>query len=295
MSLNPSLPALVEVDWLVEHFDDADLCVLDASWHMPDQNRDGELEWRQKRIPNALFFDFDRKVCRQDTELPHMFPDEATFNREVQALGVNQDSRIVIYDALGTFAAPRAWWMFRAMGHQQVAVLNGGLPAWQAAGQPVTSASDPLPKPCSLGNFQGRLQAEWLCEIPDVQQALTDASMRVIDVRPAERFNADVEEPRPGLRRGHMPGSLNLPAVGLYTTDLKMLPVEQLQQVFQQQQLTDPHQRLIFSCGSGVAACSAALAATLLGYDNLSVYDGSWTEWAQPDNGLPVTADRIAS
>lgn len=287
LSINPSLlPSLVDVDWLVANQQREDLVILDASWHMPDENRDGEAEWLTMRIPGARFFDFDGKICRTDTDLPHMAPDSDTFNREVRKLGVNQNSYVVVYDALGVFTSPRAWWMFRAMGHDNVAVLNGGLPAWRQAGQPVESGA-PVAD-WGEGDFSAIERLFSFRDAQDVQAALEDVETLVLDARSAERFNAEVDEPRPGLRRGHMPGALNLPFVNLLERDIYLHNPAALQQAFHTLGIMDHDQRLVFSCGSGVTACVLALAAELAGFTNLSVYDGSWTEWGRPDSGLAV-------
>lgn len=283
---NPSLlPALVDVDWLVANQHRDDLVILDASWHMPAENRDGGAEWQQLRIPGARYFDFDGKICRTDTDLPHMMPDSDTFNTEVRKLGVNQNSYIVVYDSLGVFTSPRAWWMFRAMGHENVAVLNGGLPAWRQAGQPVESGEAPA---VPQGDFSAIERLFSFRDAADVQAALEDAETLVLDARSAERFNAEVDEPREGLRRGHMPGALNLPFAGLLQQDIYLAEPAALKQAFAQLGILDTEQRMIFSCGSGVTACVLALAADVAGFSDLSVYDGSWTEWGRLDSGLPV-------
>ena len=283
-----TLPVLVEVDWLAANMNQPDIVVLDASWHMPQFKRDGEIEWQQQRIPGSRFFDFDRRVCDKNASLPHMLPDAETFSREVQRLGVNQDSRIVVYDALGIFSCVRAWWMFRAMGHQQVAVLNGGLPAWQRAGHVIESGDMSNQMQPEAGNFSATFQPGWVRDAQQIQAALADKSAQVLDARSGERFSGVVDEPRPGLQSGHMPGALSLPFVDLHDTQGCMLPVEGLKEVFTDLGLEQMDEPLIFSCGSGVSACVLALGAELVGYTHLSVYDGSWTEWGEPDNGLPV-------
>jgi thiosulfate/3-mercaptopyruvate sulfurtransferase len=281
-----AFPSLVDIDWLAANQQRDDLVILDASWHMPDEKRDAEQEWRQMRIPGSRFFDFDGRICRTDTDLPHMMPDSETFNREVRKLGVNQNSYIVVYDVLGVFTGPRAWWMFRTMGHDNVAVLNGGLPAWRQAGLAVESGA-PL-SAVAEGDFSAIERLFSLRDADDVQAALEDADTLVLDARSAERFNAEVDEPRPGLRRGHIPGSLNLPFANLLERDIYLRDPATLKQAFNALGVTDHDQRLVFSCGSGVTACVLALAAERAGFTNLSVYDGSWTEWGRPDSGLPV-------
>ncbi|MGB1257654.1 MAG: 3-mercaptopyruvate sulfurtransferase [Thiolinea sp.] len=277
--------SLVEVDWLAENINEPDIVVLDSSWHMPQENRDGETEWYEQRIPGSRFFDFDGRISDQSNDLPHMLPDVETFNREVRRLGVNQNSRIVVYDVSGVFSGVRAWWMFRVMGHHNVAVLNGGLPAWKRAGQRIESGDTDLPP---AGNFSGTLQPQWVHNTAQVQAALQDPAKTVIDARSGERYSGVVDEPRPGLKRGHMPGALNLPFVDLHDTKGCLQPPAELKEAFTDLGLEQMNQPLVFSCGSGVTACVLALGAELAGYTNLSVYDGSWTEWGQLDNDLPV-------
>ena len=281
------LSPLVNVEWLAANIDQPDVIVLDASWHMPNAQRDGEQEWLQARIPGAQFFDFDRKVCDQNSHLPHMLPDVETFSREVQKLGVNQHSRIVIYDAMGVFSGARAWWMFRVMGHDNVTVLNGGLPAWKRVGMVVESGESLAPV---AGDFTATLMADWVKDTPQVEAALADPAQRVVDARSIERFKGLVDEPRAGLRRGGMPGALNLPFVELHDESAGFEAVSELREIFAEHGLkqSDVDQPLIFSCGSGVTACVLALAAEVAGFKQLSVYDGSWTEWGQLDSGLPV-------
>ncbi len=284
MQSSQALPALVDVAWLAANLGQADGVVLDASWHMPQENRDGAAEFLGERIPGAQFFDFDRRVCDKAAALPHMLPDVATFNAEVQRLGVNQDSRIVVYDSLGVFSAARAWWMFRAMGHANVAVLNGGLPAWKRGRQMIESGESSLPE---AGNFSGTLQQHWVSDVTQVQAALADPAQAVLDARSGERFAGVVAEPRPGLRSGHMPGALSLPTPDLHAAQQCLQSPAELKAVFADLGLAQD-QHLVFSCGSGVAACVLALGAELAGYSHLSVYDGSWTQWGDPASGLPV-------
>ena len=285
MSLSKkSLPSLVDANWLAENINQPDIVILDSSWHMPQENRDGAAEWLEERIPGSQFFDFDRRICAKDAELPHMMPDVETFNDEVRRLGVKQDSRIVVYDVLGVFSAARAWWMFRAMGHDNVTLLNGGLPAWKRAGQATASGEEVLPE---AGDFSGVLQAHWVADAGQVQAALADPEHAVLDARSGERFAGVASEPRAGLRGGHMPGALSLPTTDLHDTQGALQSPAELKEAFADLGLQQD-QSLTFSCGSGVTACVVALAAELSGYNKLSVYDGSWTEWGSPESDLPV-------
>ena len=275
---------LISAEQLSARLNDPDLVILDASYFMPAMQRDGVAEWKEQRIANAQHFDFDTKICDPDAEYPHTMPSPELFSEAVQALGVNQDSQIVVYDSLGLFASPRVWWMFRAMGHEQVTILNGGLPAWLAAGFSLTKTAPEKP---ACGNFVANYQAGLFCDAETVLMALQDNSSKVLDARGAGRFSGQEAEPREGLRSGHMPGAKNLPFTDLLDNGY-MRPTEELKARFSE--LANSDQQLIFSCGSGVTACHLALAATLSGYPNPSVFDGSWSEWgARPE--LPIARD----
>ena len=274
---------LVSVQWLADHLDAENLVILDASMKpvVPVDNNDSQEE--SSCIRGARRFDFDNDIRDKNTDLPHMMPSAEFFTGEMQKLGINKDSAIVVYDDVGVYSSPRAWWMFRAMGHAQVAVLDGGLPAWKKAGYPCEAqAANTGPH---RGNFVGKLQADFFCDSAQVLEALSDPSFAVLDARSEGRFKGLEPEPRVGLRSGHMPNALNLPFANT-VQDGFMLPATKLNSVFSK--LVNIEQKLIFSCGSGVTACFTALAAELAGYSNITVYDGSWSEWGLPGN-LPVT------
>ncbi|WEM45736.1 sulfurtransferase (plasmid) [Photobacterium sp. DA100] len=271
-ALNISSP-LVSASWLAEHLSDPKLIVLDATWFLPGSDRDAQKEWREKRIPGARFFDFDKKIAHPSAPFPHMLPEPAHFSHEVEALGVSNNSQIVVYDSQGIFSAPRVWWMFRAMGHDHVAVLDGGLPAWEAEGNVVEQGE---PTTFDIGKFEACYQAQWVIDGDSLLQHLNTPGVQVLDARAAARFYGTQPEPRQGVRSGHMPSAKSLP-FGQLLKDGHFLPPEQLQQRFDA--VSDSDQNLIFSCGSGVTACILALAAELAGRKQLTVYDGSWTEW----------------
>ncbi|WP_019616346.1 sulfurtransferase [Psychromonas ossibalaenae] len=273
---------LVSVDWLKSHIEHSDLVLLDSSWFMPNVNRDGQLEWFQERIPGALFFDFDREVCNHHSELPHMMPSEADFQQSAQDLGISQSSTIVVYDSLGIFSSPRVWWMFKSMGFKQIAVLDGGLPAWKANG--LATESGNKIKPVEKGDFIADYQSALICDADKVLSATQNPEQAIIDARPSARFLGEVPEPRAGVRSGHMPNAKNLPAADILK-DQKMLDAYQLARLFEA--IAPKKQHIIFSCGSGVTACILALGAALAGYEDLCVYDGSWSEWGSRDD-LPV-------
>lgn len=268
---------IVSAAWLNQQLSDATLAasivVLDASAFMPDVPRDPQQEFIDIRIPTARFFDFNHQIAAPNTYLPHMLPSADLFTTEVAKLGVNNSSHVVIYDSQGMFSAPRGWWMFKAMGHDNVSVLDGGLPAWLAASYATQTGA---PQVSLVGDFCAKFRSNWVIDADTLCQKLDDTNLQIIDARPTARFLATVKEPRVGLRSGHMPNAKSLP-FGELLMNGHFLPVAQLKQKFDA--LSTNEQRLIFSCGSGVTACILALAAQVSGRDNVTVYDGSWTEW----------------
>ena len=277
--------SLVSVDWLRQHLDAKDLVIFDASWHMPATGRDAFKECQQEHIRGARFFDFDNKICAPDSALPHMMPNEDIFSRELQALGLNQDSVVVVYDTMGMFSSPRGWWMLRAMGCENVALLDGGLVAWDEAEYPIESTNT-VPQ-YETGNFVARVIPDFIADTAEVLSALDDASICVLDARPEPRFSGASEEPRPGLRRGHMPGALNLPFAEVFKHGL-LKSKQELSELITP--LLGDSQRTIYTCGSGVTACVIAFAAQHIGHKNFAIYDGSWCEWGLPGE-LPAVTD----
>lgn len=277
--------SLVDADWLHANLGNEDLLVFDASWHLPGTGGDGYREWLEECIPGARYFDFDGRICDPDSELPHMLPSPADFTRELRALGLNQRSSVVIYDSMGMYSAPRAWWMLRAMGFTRAALLDGGLMAWESEGYEVGRGADQ--GDIAPGNFTAHLDSEQVADAALVLAALEDASQCVFDVRPEPRFHGDADEPRPGLRRGHMPGAVNLPFAALFEKGL-LKSDAQIETIVKP--LLGDAQRVICSCGSGVTACILAFALQRIGVDSVAVYDGSWSEWGLPGE-LPVVVD----
>ena len=262
----------VSTDWLAQHLTDPNLVVLDASWHMPAANRDAGAEYLGGHIPGAVFFDIDA-IADTGTDLPHMLPAPNDFARMVGALGIAEGMTIVIYDELGLFSAPRAWWSFKTMGAKDVRLLEGGGPKWRAERRAVeTGTVSRQPRV-----FHADFDPARVVDFDTVRARSKDHAAQIADARAAPRFKGEAPEPRAGLRSGHIPGSVNLP-VGLLTTDGTLRPAAQLQTLFAEQHL-DLNRPIITSCGSGLTAATLALALEVSGARQVAVYDGSWTEW----------------
>lgn len=266
-----TLPSLVSVEWLARHRGDHRLHIVDASWHLPGTGRVGADEFVQGHIPGAVFFDIDR-IADSNTDLPHMLPPAADFARSVGALGIGNGDTVVVYDAIGLFSAARVWWMFRVFGHPRIAILDGGLPAWISAGYPL-EAGWPEPETAA---FDARLDADAVWHRDDVAHNLQTEKALVLDARSAGRFAGRTSEPRPGLRMGHIPGSVNLPYDRLLDPATGQLRApEALRPLFAGAEGTP----VVCSCGTGVTACVLAFGLHRIGHDKVAVYDGSWTEW----------------
>ena len=268
---------LVSTEWLADDLRASDVRIVDASWRMPG-NSPARMEFLKRRIPGAVFFDLD-EIADQSSGLPHMLPSPESFSEAVGALGIAKDDRVVVYDDAGVFSAARVWWTFRALGHDQVSVLDGGLPKWLREGRAVDAGAPAL----SPVRYSGASDRKLARAHGDVRAALTDKSSIVIDARPAPRFNAEAPEPRPGLRRGHMPGARNISHASVLTADGTMKSPEQLRALFAAEGYS-ADRPVITTCGSGVTAAVLALALEIIGARRVGLYDGSWAEWGRESN-----------
>ena len=269
--------SLVSTSWLAENLKAPDIRVVDASWYLPTQDRDAKAEFAEQHIPGAVFFDID-EIADTDSDLPHMLPSPEKFSSRVRRLGLGDGNRIVVYDGAGIYSAPRVWWTFRVFGHDDVAVLDGGLPKWLAEDRPVESGA-PMPRE---RHFTARMNHLMVRDLGHMRDNVSSGRAQVLDARPAGRFAGTAPEPRAGLRGGHIPGSLNLPYDRLLQ-DGVMRPSDALTSAFAEAGV-DLKRPVVTSCGSGVTAAILAFALHLQGHRDVSVYDGAWAEWGGRDD-----------
>ena len=265
---------LVSTEWLAAHLDAPDVKILDASYS-PFPGMPLDARYQEEHIPGAQFFDID-EIADTSNPLPHMLPAPEKFVSRMRKMGIGDGDKVVVYDDAGMYSAPRAWWLFRVMGHDDVAVLDGGLPKWKAEARPVES--DPPPKPQEK-HFTARMQGDLVCDLDDMRRLCERGGAQIVDARSPERFHAIAPEPRPNARAGHIPGSLNLPYGAVLNPDGTLRTPEQIRQMFEFGQV-DVNQPIVTTCGSGVTACILALGLATAGYERVAVYDGSWTEWS---------------
>lgn len=263
-------PFVVDFDWLEGKIGAPGVSIVDASWYLPAQKRDAKAEYDAAHVPGAVFFDQDL-VVEPDSELPHTLPSPAVFAQFASSMGISADDTIVIYDGPGMFSAPRVWWMFRIMGAREVVVLNGGFDRWKAEGRPVTDE----PTKVAPSFFETQFDEARVARLDDMRALAGNG--QIADARPAGRFAGTDPEPRKGVRSGHMPGAVNVPATGL-SREGKLLPVNELRDLLQSKGV-DLDQPVVTSCGSGVTAAVITLALESVGHTDNKLYDGSWTEW----------------
>jgi len=319
MASKDRVPAVVTTEWLAERLEQPKIKVLDVSWYLPPMGRSAVEEFKAARIPGAQFWDVDG-VADPKSDLPHMLPSEDAFAAAADALGISNDETVVLYDGMGMFAAPRAWWTWRVFGHDKVAVLEGGLPAWKSHGQKVDESpveESELTKATAAARakrtgeteYRAKLAVEKVRNLAQMKTLVTIAEAaagqdadddppplmeQVVDARPAGRFKGVDPEPRPGLRLGHMPGANNVPFPLVYEggemQGAKLKPKEQLAAVFKEAGV-DVSKPLVCSCGSGLTACILALAVYQVNGTLVPIYDGSWCEWGAQEDTSIVTGE----
>ena len=274
--------ALVSTRWLEDHLASPDVRIVDATYFLPHHERDPRAEFEQRHIPGAVFFDID-EIADDATDLPHMVPSAPKFSARVKKLGLGDGARIVCYDANNFCASARAWWMFRLFGARDVAVLDGGLEKWRAEGRPL----EDLPRRPTERHFTPRQNNFLFRNLEQVRRNITTKEEQVVDARPEGRFYGREPEPRPNMRPGHIPGSLNLPHTAVLDADTNtMLSPQRLRPVFAEAGVA-PATPVVSTCGSGVSAAVINLALYELGREDAAVYDGSWAEWGGR-NDTPV-------
>jgi thiosulfate/3-mercaptopyruvate sulfurtransferase len=273
---------IVDTDWLSQRLNSPGLLVLDGSWHLPTSGRDPKAEYLAEHIPGALFFDID-DLSDEASALPHMLPSSTKFSSRMKKMGIGDGMRIIVYDSYGLFSAARVWWTFRAMGHEDVAVLDGGLKKWKAEAR---ALEDGAPPKRSERHYTPLQNAGLVRDMADIRQLVAKSSPQLVDARPAGRFQGIDPEPRPGVRSGHIPGSRNVPASTLINDDGTLKSRDDLLAIFVSAGI-DPKLPVVTTCGSGVTASILSLALAVIGQTNAAVYDGSFAEWGA-DGGPPI-------
>ncbi len=271
---------LVSVNWLHQHIDATNLVVLDGTIPKVSQQKT-DAKFEEFQIPNARFFDIKKAFSIQGAAFPNTALHPKDFEKEARKLGINKNSCIVVYDTHGVYSSPRVWWLFRTMGFTNIAVLDGGFPAWKKANFPIEKKQI---QDVELGNFKASFEPEKLINLEIVLESVKNRSKQVVDARSKGRFNATEPEPRKEIRSGHIPTSTNLPFSSLLN-NIELKSKEDLEQLFKE--VNPDSKEMIFSCGSGITACVLALGASIAGYKEMAVYDGSWTEWGSLTH-LPI-------
>jgi thiosulfate/3-mercaptopyruvate sulfurtransferase len=269
---------LVSTEWLAERLSAPDIRILDGSTYLPGAGKDGHREYRKAHIPGARFFDIE-EISDSHSPLPHMLPPVEKFVSRVRKMGIGDGHRVIVYDQQGLFSAARVWWMFRIFGHQDVAVLDGGLPKWLAEGRPV---DDEEPDPRER-HFTGRRNASMVRDVTQIAGAAKLRAEQIVDARSPGRFRGEEAEPRAGLRAGHIPGAKNVHYASLLNADGTMKDIDATRAIFEAAGV-DLRQPIVTSCGSGITAAILTLALQRMGHTRNALYDGSWVEWgAYPD------------
>lgn len=275
--------AVIQAEWLFERLNDKNICVVDATVHLPDTGRDAAEEFLAEHIPGSIFFDLS-VIADPNNPLPRKVPEKSFFEQKVSELGINNETHIIAYDTLGLYSAARVWWLFRLYGYDNVSILDGGLKNWKQLGFPV----DADIRIITPAHFVGGTDRKLLARKSEVLKQSTE-NHQILDARTPGRFAGTEMDRYPGTRPGHIPGSKNL-----YWSDLldkesrRFLPLREIQEKIEKAGIT-LDQPVTLTCGSGLTACILALGLHLCGINNWKVYDGSWDEWGR-DHKLPVAS-----
>ncbi|MGN0001944.1 MAG: sulfurtransferase [Sphingobacterium composti] len=271
--------SLITVPELVEALNDNAIILLDCTIDKVGKSLKGK---KLELIPNSYFFDIEGKLSDKKSKLPHTLVSPEVFEQEMQKLGINQNSTVVLYDRWGVYSSPRAWWMFKVMGFDNVYVLNGGLPTWKKSKKPIENA---YTKPLKVGDFKANFRAEWIADKEYILERYKAKTVDIFDARSKGRFVGLVPEPRKGLKGGHIPHSKNIPFEELLNGE-SYVDKETVESIFQAQKpSTDEY---VFTCGSGITASILAFGSHLIGQQKIRVYDGSWSEWGMDELNLPT-------
>ena len=279
------MPTLVSVNWLADNLPADNLTIIDGSWYLPTASRDPHKEFLDSHIPGAVFFDIDA-IADHSTGLPHMMPTEEQFAAALAELGIDADNQLVVYDGAGLFSAARVRWMLRVIGAKNVAILNGGMPAWRGAGQAIEEGKSGK---SSIAPRKLTIDYSKIVSLSEMKDIVARGEMQVLDARPAARFHGQAPEPRPGVRSGHMPNAISWPASDVVENGL-LKSNEELRVLVDEAEI-DLSGPIVTSCGSGVTAATLLLALEQLGHDTGVLYDGSWSEWGGRDDTNVITDD----
>jgi len=275
----PDIPVLVDTNWLGENLDTRHLLLVDTTWYLPNVTRDGRDEYNQCHIPTAVFWDLD-EISDPNSTLPHMLPPTKIFQEHMNRLGVQNNHHVIVYDNVKMMTSPRVWWTLRVFGHNRVSVLDGGLNKWKLEDRPTTAETTKT----KVSDYKALMKPNMVQSIEQIFANLKTNANQIIDARSSPRYTGSAPEPRPECRPGHIPGSLNLPfdklidpVFGTFQT------IETLRETFSKVGL-DAEKPVVTTCGSGVTACVLALALNLIGRSDVTIYDGSWSEWGSRDD-----------
>jgi len=274
---------LVATDWLAAHLHEPNIRIADASWYLPVAGRNARAEYEAAHIPGAVFFDIDA-ISDQTSDLPHMLPDPTAFASSVKMLGLGDADLVVFYDGAGIYSSARGLWMMRAMGHTKAAVLDGGLPKWRREERSLDAASPNIPR----RHFIPRMDAKLVRGFEAMRANLETRAEQVLDARSPPRFRGEEQEPRPGVKPGHIPGAINVHYSEVLAPDGTMRKPDELASIFAGHGV-DLQKPIVTSCGSGVTAAILSLALDIAGARSTALYDGSWAEWGASAGALVET------